>query len=421
MPRYVLGDTWWEIERDGASLVIGTGTGAAGAAGTEKIRRYKTPGHAEIQYDVMIREKVEAGYQLDTRAPAPVALDDDEAAPRLTELEAVIADDPYSPDAYGVYGDLLQRRGDPRGELVALQLAEDKKPGEAKLVGAIGRAIDTHRAALLGPLVRHAGKLREFADGPFVWRFGFIHLAQLDRAETGEPLAEILDELLRHPSGRFLAELSVRDDAEPELAALFDLLARRAPPSLRALEVASVADFGDLGPLLRAHPRLRRLALRGRIGGAELAPMRATLSSLASAQLPALEELELRLVNREARIAHLRPLLARADLPSLSRLRLRSADFPSDLLTELLDSPLAPKLTLLDLSLSELGDRGVRRLAAARLRFPNLREVILSRGDLARSALDELTAAYKKVTFADADPDDEDRLDEDDYFDEVVE
>lgn len=419
MPRYVLGDTWWEIERDGASLVIGTGT--AGDAGTEKIRRYKTPGHAEIQYDVMIREKVEAGYQLDTRAPAPVAIADDEAAPRLTELEAAISDDPYSPDSYGVYGDLLHRRGDPRGELVALQLAEDRKPGDAKLVAAIGRAIDTHRAALLGALVRHAGKLREFTDGPFVWRFGFIHIAQLDRAETGEPIPAILDELLRHPSGRFVAELSVRDDAEPEVAALFDLLARRAPGSLRALEVASVADFGDLGPFLRAHPRLRRLALRGRIGGPELAPMRATLSSLASAALPSLEELELRLINRDARIAHLRPLLTRADLPALSRLRLRSADFPSDILAELLDSPLAPQLTLLDLSLSELGDRGVRRLAAGRPRFPSLREVILSRGEVSRSALDELTAVYKKITFADADPDDEDRFAEDDYFDEVVE
>jgi uncharacterized protein (TIGR02996 family) len=420
VPRYVLGDTWWQIERDDAALVIGTGT--VGTAGTERIRRYKTPGHAEIQYDVMIREKVAAGFALDTSAGAPAAgAEDAEGAPEHTELEAAIAADPYAPDAYGVYGDLLQRRGDPRGELIALQLAEDKKPGDARLVAAIGRMIETHRAALLGPLAPHAGKLREFADGPFAWRFGFIHIAQLDRGETGEPVPEIVDELLRHPSGRFVAEICVRDDVEAEVAALIDLLARRPPASLRAIDLASIGDFGDLGLLLRAHPRLRRLAIRGRVGGPELAPLGATLRSIAAAALPSLEELELRLVNRDARFAQLRPLLRRADLPALSRLRLRSADFPNEIVAELLDSPLAAQLTVLDLGLSELGDRGVRRLAAARDRFPKLREVVVTRGEVSRSAIEELAAAVKKVTLLAEDPDDEDRFADGDYYDEIVE
>src|SRR5262245_58565359 len=148
MPRFVQGDQFWEIEREGTNLVITSGT--VGTAGKEQIRRYKTAGHAEIQYDVMIRDKVAAGFEATTARPAPVAHEAD--ATRNAELDEAIAADPYDTSAYAVYADWLQARGDPRGELIALQLAEDAKPGDSKLVASIGRQLEKHAAVYLGPL-----------------------------------------------------------------------------------------------------------------------------------------------------------------------------------------------------------------------------------------------------------------------------
>ncbi|HEU0031778.1 MAG TPA: hypothetical protein VFQ53_14170 [Kofleriaceae bacterium] len=417
MPRYVLGDAWWEIERDGTCNIVRAGS--ASEPVKEQLRRYKTAGHAEIQYDVMIRDKVAAGYEL-TTAPAP-AIAAHEPPAAMGDLETAIAADPYGTSVYAVYGDSLQAAGDPRGELIALQLAEDAKPGDAKLVAAIGRLLEKHRAHLFGPLAKHAGKLREFSEGAFIWRFGFIHIAQLDRQELTDPLAPIVRDLLHHPSGRFVAELLLRDDDERDLAELLELLATGEPLSLRALELTTAADVGDLGGVLRAHPKLRRLAVRGRVGSDAVTPIRTTLRSIVAAALPELEELELRLVNRDARVPDVRALLRRTDLPALRRLRLRSADFPNEILADLVESPFASQLELVDLSLCEIGDRAIGGLVDRRARFPNLREVVLTRGHLSRTMLARLEDMVKKVSFADDDPDDEGRLDDADYYDEVTE
>jgi hypothetical protein len=149
--------------------------------------------------------------------------------------------------------------------------------------------------------------------------------------------------------------------------------------------------------------------------------MQDTVRSIVAAKLPELEELELRLVNRDVRFAHLRPLLRRTDLPALRRLRLRSADYPNEIIAELVESPLAAQLTVLDLGLCEVGDRGIRQLVTHHKRFPELREVVTMRGEISRSALAELQAMVKKVTFVDSDPDDEDRFEDGDYYDEVEE
>jgi uncharacterized protein (TIGR02996 family) len=414
MPRFVLGDAFWEIDHEGTTLVLTSGT--VGKVGTPQTRRYKTAGHAEIQYDVMIRDKVAAGYELSTEAPPPPVTEvpgEDDA------LEAAITSSPYDAGVYGVYGDWLQSQHDVRGELIALQLAEDARPGDPQLVGAIGRYLDKHRAALLGPLVPYAGKIREFTDGPFIWRFGFIHIVQLDRANLDEPVPELVEQVLQHPSGRFVAELSVLDDDQAEVTALLRLLANHAQPSLRALELGTQADLGDLGPLLRAHPRLRRLSLHGRVGPEQAAVSPITVRSVVAAKLPELEQLSLRLLRGDVRFTDLRPLLHRTDLPALSELRLRSAEFAPEIINELIESPLAAQLVKLDLGLSELGDRAVRQFLAHRDRFAKLRELVVTRGGFARSSLADLQATVK-VTVFEHDPDD-DREQDDDYFDGVAE
>ena len=81
----------------------------------------------------------------------------------------------------------------------------------------------------------------------FTWRFGFIHAAKLSHnqytdADFEGSLAEVLEMLLRHPSGRFLTELVFgfnNDPNEDPLDDLIGILVKQAPATIRKLH------FGD--------------------------------------------------------------------------------------------------------------------------------------------------------------------------------
>lgn len=311
-------------------------------------------------------------------------------------LEAAIDDDPDDPAAYSVYGDWLQRRGDPRGELIALSLAAEaqlaadprrKPPAQA----AVTRLLSKHAATLLGPLARHVREPADPAAPPFVWRRGYIARAELASAPD-RPAAPILRDLLAHPSGRFLRELVVR--TEDEGPAILALLEASAPRSLRDLELRALVDLGPLAdlwpPLARLHrlsltarafepgalalPELRRLAL----AAAELSGT--AVRAVADAPLPHLERLELRFGGRGADLAtfdDLRPLLRRTDLPALTHLRLKRAPFAGSIVRELALSPLAQKLVVLDLSHGSLNPADIEVLVRSKAAFSQLRELWL--------------------------------------------
>ena len=125
MPRYEHTDgTSWAIEQNGPQLVID-------AAGKQAIRKFVTVAHAETQLAKLTAEKLAAGFALalTPTIALPVA---DLDAPLLAEIEA----DPYDGAAYAVLGDALQRRGDPRGELIALMSAAAATPNK-KARGAV--------------------------------------------------------------------------------------------------------------------------------------------------------------------------------------------------------------------------------------------------------------------------------------------
>jgi uncharacterized protein (TIGR02996 family) len=317
---------------------------------------------------------------------------DDSAA----ALEAAIDDDPDDPAAYSVYGDWLQRRGDVRGELIALFLAAEaqhaaaprrKPPAQA----ALGKLLAKHAAALLGPLARLVPDPADPAAPPFVWRRGYIARAELSAA-AGRPVAPIVRELLRHPSGRFLRELIVKADGEaPEL---LELLEASGPRSLRELEVHGLVDLGDLGGLWGPLERLHRLSLTGRrleLGELRLPALQrvrlaaAELSStcvraIVRAPFPRLERLELRFGGRGADLAtfeDLQPLLHRTDLPALTHLKLKRAAYAGSIVRELVASPLARQLVVLDLSHGSLNPADIEVLVRHKDRFAQLRELWL--------------------------------------------
>ena len=340
-----------------------------------------TPEQATTQHDKLVAAKLAHGYRL--------AIHD----PRHPQLEAVIARDPETAAHYAVYGDWLESQGDPRGRLIALQLAAGED-APASVGAAAAKHFKEHADYLLGPL---AGYVRPAEDEEvFTWRFGFIHQAYL-HADRQMPLDRALGQLLRAPSGRFLVNLAMGRNARMQEAVA--VLARHAPPSLRALRLWNVEDLDLRGVWARA-PQLRRLVLSGRgfaLGELELPRLErlelvdatmanATLKAIARAPWPALQQLRIDFgrvyLTGDASIDELFALLARPDLGAVAQLAVVHTRYVGELIRELVSSPLADRLEHLDLSNNLMEDRHAAELATHRARFPQLAHLDVSRNEL---------------------------------------
>jgi uncharacterized protein (TIGR02996 family) len=296
---------------------------------------------------------------------------------RNPALEAAIVADPDDAAGYAVYGDWLAERGDPRGELIATQLAAETRPS---LRGAARAVFARHRAYFLGPLGE------ALAAEALDWRFGFIHRARLTRddllfvdgARVSSSLAKAAEHLLAHPSARFLAELVVVDD----VAEIVDRLAAAVPPTLRALRLGGPTGRETVRNLVGLWPRIagvRRLEIRGLLGLGEvelpavtdvelhsLEVTRRVAAQLASARWPRIERLRLHCTGVFAP-AHgeLAALARRTDMPALTRLGVITDSAPYDLLDALVRGPVLPRLTELEVMLDEFAIRRLEREAGA--------------------------------------------------------
>jgi uncharacterized protein (TIGR02996 family) len=186
------------------------------------------------------------------------------AGERDAKLFAAIVEDPSDDHARTVYGDHLASRGDPRGELIALQLA-GVDPVRAQAL------VKEHAKAWLGRLAPLVELEDVRFERGFLARVALVHNAspELIAQTTGDPIwatvrglrlgyGDLLpDELLRHPMMKSLEHLGGIN--EPRLTAL--LAWDRVP--YRSLEI----DFDDghgYEQLIAAKPKLaalRRLTL----------------------------------------------------------------------------------------------------------------------------------------------------------------
>jgi uncharacterized protein (TIGR02996 family) len=380
VPWYELDGELWQIEQIGKQLEITSG-------GKTSVRTFLTPEQAEAQSHKLVSERESVGFRPRVRDP------------RHQELECAIAADPEAPASYSVFADWLQSQGDVRGQVMAIAIPAEAS-GDDK---AFPRALKKHVHDLLGPLAPYATSAKGDPD-VFGWRFGVIHRAYL-HADRQKPIDGVLDQLLSHASGRFLVELSL--SSTDRIQEAIDLLAARAPSSLRALRLWAVTN-AKLAALWPAMPQLRRLALNGR--GLELGPlslpalerfelvdsqMRAASGRvLARAPFPVLEQLRIDFghayLTGDATIDDVFELLARKDLPALRQLALVHTRYPREVVMELAESPMSRQIEHLDLSYDELTDVNALELARRRANFPRLISLDVTGNRLSEAGLQSI-------------------------------
>jgi uncharacterized protein (TIGR02996 family) len=290
----------------------------------------------------------------------------------LDPLLSRIFDDPDSDEARAVYADALAERGDPRGELIQLQLQLGKLTPRTDAWGACVAASDRL-------MWKHRGAWLTDDDSMLLLRRGFVERVRLARASTiarlaGEPLRAIhlIDAIPFEALPRTTIELTGTVPPELLRRALPGLehvsLARSSLPILQQVParklrtlVARIDQFPDAGELdlLRAAPSLE-LSIGGAVDAAELLrelPNVIGLSAMLDQDLPTLARpldwLDLVVDTTVRRI------------PSARRVWLR---YPGVELVEAAATPVLEELTIAHAEPQVLP-------GIARLQFPSLRSL----------------------------------------------
>ncbi len=337
---------------------------------------------------------------------------DDEAL-----LEARLFEDPSDVEAWKVYADVLQKRGDPRGTLIVLQhavaaekAAKGKRKGPAEL--ALRKHVAKHAKSLWGELIHFVEDDKDLSQPTVLWRNGFLYRIELDTEKVGgHGAGALLERVLAHPSARFIGEIAIRGEAR-DAAALLAALERHVPRALEELDLQFVAEL-DVRPWWPHLQRLQRFALsahsydvreialpavrRLKLASVTLEPR--SMAAVSAAPWPVLERLDIRLGTREtfANFEDVLPLLRRTDLPALSHLKLRHASFAGGILRALAQNALGAQLEVIDLSYGETTPQDIAFLAAHKQAFTKLRELWLPAASLVGNTLKQLDGIAKHI------------------------
>ncbi len=465
--RYELSDgssnKFWEITLADKSFT--TKYGKIGANGQTTIKSFGSTIEAKKEHDKLVAEKVKKGYKLvgggngkkaagkadktDKADKAAKPGKAEKAAPaadfvrdaRNPDLEKAIVANPADRDAYAVFADWLQEQGDPRGELMSLQLAYKDKSAKA--------LIEKHVDYFLGPLAEHQkvhddgannsiSHLRTSAQEKewqktqqeaFLWRNGFIYRVRLSHDEYSDSefegqTVDILDQVLKHPSGRYVVEMAFMSNGDPnenDLQDIIDLLGKKAPPTLRKLTFGDNVDqiswhhTGNLGKLWKGVPNLRILEIEtGEFDvGKMVAPAleRAVFitgglskscgKNIANAVMPNIKHLEIYYgddgYGGDCTVKDVRPLLDRSDLKHLTYLGLKNSEFANDIARALPGAKVLKTLKTLDLSLGTMTDEGAKALAAAKDSLAHLECLDLTRNYLTKDGIKLVKSICPKV------------------------
>lgn len=327
-------------------------------------------------------------------APVVARLDGEAAAPAHNpSLAAAIARDLDDVGARLVYADWLTERGDPRGDLIAVQAALRERTDDARLREREARLLAEHRAHFLGQL----------PDDDELVRARF-HLGWLDDVWIGDhETRESLEELASLESARFLRALTVVTWKIDQSFAVFS--------NSRLRENLVELRLGDTGILERVRlswldpsPRLQRLDIAAH--------------DMILDDGPAFPSLRwLRCKNGEVDLTHLRSPSAR--WPALEELHLAASELrragasltdDPDVLAAILDDP-PPRLRLLAIS----------RTARSRKRAEIERRFARSRLARLGATLDLSPTDRTHLVVSRRTDDDDDSDDDDDRYDDIAE
>ena len=424
---------FWEIWVEGTTVF--TRFGKTGANGQTKLKQLKTKAEVEAEIARLVAAKTKEGYaEGEAAADAGGTRDARNAA-----LEKAIEADPEDADAYMVFADWLQGEGDPRGELIALHAGKKKKPADKLLA--------QQAEYFLGPLAEHQKCYDNSGKDAFAWKNGFIHAVRLahdhyglDYQDDGKlkdwdgSLAKILEQLLKHPSGRYIVELTMNynnDPNEDTLDDLIALLAKSAPKTIRRIRIGDDVDqiswynVGNLGKLWKGVPHLRRFEIYAgsfTLGTIELPELthaefhtgglaKASAKSIAAAKWPNIEHLDMWFgddnYGGDASVKDIQPLLDRTDLKKLRYLGLRNAQFTDKLLEVLPKAKILKQLTTLDLSMGVLTDEGAKKLVEHKDAYQHLAVLDVSDTYLSKAAVKTLKGVAKKIVADDLREDDD--------------
>ncbi len=207
---------------------------------------------ARYRKDMEVADRLGVVPVVDT----PHRLDD----PRNPVLERAIWKKPDDLDAWMVYSDWLQSQGDPRGEIIAIDIAYERSRGSerARLRRERERLAIVHRSFLGAGLEPLRSAWIAASPGAERWRRGF--LSSVDVYDSPAPLIAAAP---RVPAFRFLETLSVNivSDARRFIDAMNGI---DEWPSLRTLRLSGVwRRFSGASQLAPRLPNLRALDLDG--------------------------------------------------------------------------------------------------------------------------------------------------------------
>lgn len=369
----------------------------------------------------------------------------------VVDLEEAIFADPEDLDAWAVYGDWLQEHGDPRGEVVSLEVRAARGKLSSAEAKRCEQLCDEHAEAWLGELLTEALEME--IDGEEVLeleeQFGFIRKAKIRTVMdySGPHVDELFRELIQLDSFKFIHELRLgvndlggKASFDPAMQALAKL------GTVKSLRRLVVGDFemeeqeltwvrgGNCGQLWSGMPNLEYCKIRGsaiELGVLEHAKLetlvietagltKTSVASLGKCKLPRLTELEAWLGvyyrsedhGEHGSVDDLWPMLEGEGVPQLRHLGLLNCDYVDDIAVALTRAPIVSQLETLDLSMGTMSDVGARALVEHADRFSHLAAINLDENCIDEAEVDALREAFgERVSLRHQEPaeDEEDR------------
>lgn len=328
---------------------------------------------------------------------------------RDAELEAAIIADPESPAAYEVYADWLLERGEPRGELVTVQLERERAPTDP--------ALAARERALLAPYVEALDMLGRYASAVQVtWRRGFIDSAVIRAHYESGDAATSYAELAAMPVAALLRRLEIGAEIShhgrhggvvPDDASVLEAMRAHPLRDLRSLSFSAfdhdiswthVGELAVAGDALASVEELSIDSGRMRFGPVALPRLRSlqlitgglpahVLADLAAQTWPHLTRLHIWLgtenYDGSCTAADIQPLLDGDVIPAVDDLALCNYDHADELVGRIVRANILARLRKLDLSKGTLGPAGAQLILRHAGAFAHLESLDLSENYLA--------------------------------------